>query len=62
VEENPKVKVCTHRGGIMEAFGIIGMSLGTMGFIYGIMCYQRIEKLTKTLKDKGILDADYKCK
>jgi len=44
----------------MEAFAIIGMSTGTMGFIYGIMCYRRIEKLTKALKEKGIFDANYK--
>jgi len=44
----------------MEAFGIIGMSLGTMGFIFGIMCMGKLEKLIKTLKEKGVLDEDYK--
>jgi len=41
-------------------FGIMGMSLGTMGFIFGIICLKRIEKLTKTLKQKGILEENYK--
>ena len=41
-------------------FGIMGMSLGTMGFIFGIICLKRIEKLTKQLKEKEILEQDYK--
>ena len=41
-------------------FGIMGMSLGTMGFIFGIMCLKRIEKLIKQLKEKEILEQDYK--
>ncbi len=41
-------------------FGIMGMSLGTMGFIFGIMCLKRIEKLTKQLKEKEILEENYK--
>ena len=41
-------------------FGLMGMSLGSMGFIFGIMCLKRIEKLTKQLKEKEILEQDYK--
>lgn len=41
-------------------FGIMGMSLGTMGFIFGIICLKRIEKLTKQLKGKEILEENYK--
>jgi len=46
----------------MEVFGLLGMSLGTMGFIIGIICLKKIEKLTKTktLKEKGILEGNYK--
>ena len=40
----------------MEVFGIIGMSLGTMGFIFGIQCLNEIKKLITTLKEKGILE------
>ena len=42
----------------MEVFGFMGMSLGSMGFIFGIMCLEKIEKLTKTLEEKGILEKD----
>ena len=41
------------KGGVMEAFGIIGMSLGTLGFIYGMNSMARIGRLTKKLKKKG---------
>lgn len=40
----------------MEVFGMIGMSFGTMGFIFGIVCLVKMEKLTETLKEKGILE------
>ncbi len=36
--------------------------LAVMGFVFGILglvAYVRLEKLTKTLKEKGILDHDY---
>jgi hypothetical protein len=49
------------KGGVMEAFGIIGMSLGTLGFIYGMNSMARIGRLTKKLMEKGVLDQDYKC-
>jgi len=34
-----------------------------MGFVFGLMglvAFVRVEKLTKTLKEKGILEDDYK--
>jgi hypothetical protein len=37
--------------------------LSVLGFVFGILglvAYVRVEKLTKTLKEKGLLDADYK--
>ena len=40
----------------MEAFGVLGFIFGMMGLI----AFVRLEKLTKTLKKKGILEEDYK--
>jgi|TARA_B000000477_G_scaffold48762_1_gene41147 hypothetical protein len=37
----------------MEAFAI-------MGFVFGLIAFVRVEKLTKTLKDKEILEKNYK--
>ena len=37
----------------MEAFGILG-------FVFGLVAFVRMEKLTKTLREKGILEEDYK--
>jgi len=37
----------------MEAFAI-------MGFIFGLIAFVRVEKLTKTLKEKEILEKNYK--
>jgi hypothetical protein len=37
----------------MEVFGILG-------FVFGLVAFVRLEKLTKTLKEKNILGADYK--
>ena len=36
----------------MEAFGILG-------FVFGVVAFVRLEKLTKTLKEKGVLDESY---
>ena len=41
------------KGGTMEAMGILG-------FVFGLIAFVRIEKLTKTLKEKRILEEDYK--
>jgi hypothetical protein len=40
----------------MEALGVLGFVFGMMGLI----AFVRLEKLTKTLKEKGILEEDYK--
>ena len=37
----------------MEAFAILG-------FVFGLIAFVRTEKLTRTLKQKGILEEDYK--
>ena len=39
----------------MEAFGIIGMSMGTMGFIFGMNAMNQVSKLEKQLKEAGLL-------
>ena len=44
----------------MEAFGIIGMSLGTTGFVFALISLGQISKLEKQLKETGVLDKDYK--
>jgi len=44
----------------MEAFGIIGMSMGTMGFIFALNALARISKLEKQLTETGVLDKEYK--
>jgi hypothetical protein len=36
----------------MEAFGIIGMSMGTMGFVFALNAMARIDKLEKQLKKR----------
>ena len=41
-------------------FGIIGMSLGITGLIFGIMCFARVKELISTLKEKEIIEEDYK--
>ena len=38
---------------MMEAFGVLG-------FVFGLVAFVRMEKLTKTLKEKGILEEDNK--
>jgi hypothetical protein len=43
----------------MEVFGIMGMSLGTIGLIFGIICLRKIEKLITTLKASGTLEENY---
>ena len=37
----------------MEAFGILGL-------VFGLIAFIQTQKLTKTLKQKGILKEDYK--
>ena len=35
-------------------------AMGILGFVFGLIAFVRIEKLTKTLKEKRILDENYK--
>ncbi len=35
-------------------------ALGVIGFVFGLMAFLRVEKLIKTLKEKGVLEKDYK--
>ena len=44
----------------MEVFGIIGMSLGAMGFIFAISAWAKISTLEKQLKETGVLGKEYK--
>ena len=34
--------------------------IGLIGFLFGVIAFVRIKKLTKTLKEKGILEENYK--
>jgi hypothetical protein len=34
--------------------------LAVMGFFFGLVAFIRVEKLTKTLKEKGMLEENYK--
>ena len=40
----------------MEGLAVMGVFFGIMG----VVAFFRLEKLTKTLKQKGILEEDYK--
>ena len=39
----------------MEAFGIIGMSLGALGFVFALNAGAQVSRLEKRLKDAGVL-------
>ena len=47
-------------GNEMETFGIIGMGLGAMGFIFSLNALAKIAKLEKQLKETGVLNKEYK--
>ena len=34
-------------------------AMGILGFVFGLIAFVRVEKLTKTLKEKGILEENY---
>lgn len=34
--------------------------LGLLGFIFGLAAFARVEKLTKALKEKGVLNSEHK--
>ena len=40
----------------MEGFAVVGFVFGMIGLV----AFVRLEKLVKTLKEKGILEEDYK--
>ena len=42
----------------MEVFGIIGMSMGTMGFVFALSALDQIKKLEKRLKDAGVISQE----
>ena len=42
----------------MEAFGVIGMSMGTLGFVFALSALDQIKKLEKRLKDSNVLAVD----
>ena len=35
-------------------------AIGILGFVFGLIAFVRIEKLTKTLKEKRILEENHK--
>lgn len=39
----------------MEAFGMIGMSMGTLGFIFALSASAQIKQLEKRLHEAGVL-------
>jgi|TARA_B100000809_G_scaffold109316_1_gene107796 hypothetical protein len=39
-------------------YGLIGITFGIVGIVFGIICLGRIGKLTKQLREKGILEQD----
>jgi len=43
----------------MEAIAIIGLSLGTLGYIYALAATKRLDKLIKHLKENDIIDEGY---
>ncbi|MEY3017536.1 MAG: hypothetical protein RL336_671 [Pseudomonadota bacterium] len=34
--------------------------LGLLGFIFGLVAFVRVEKLTKALKEKGVLGSEHR--
>ena len=44
----------------MEALGILGFVFGLIAFVFGLIAFVRVESLVKTLKEKGVLEEDYK--
>ena len=42
----------------MEALGSIGMSMGTMGFIFSIIVLNRISVVEKQLKEAGVINTE----
>jgi|SaaInlStandDraft_5_1057022.scaffolds.fasta_scaffold826822_1 hypothetical protein len=42
----------------MEAFGIIGMSLGSSAFVFALVAMNKVSALEKQLRDKGLLETE----
>jgi len=36
---------------------MVGMALGTAGFVFGVVCLGKLNKITTALSEKGILKA-----
>tara|TARA_E500000178_G_scaffold316276_1_gene335862 strand:+ start:324 stop:485 length:162 start_codon:yes stop_codon:yes gene_type:complete len=43
-----------------RSLGKVDGSFWNLGFVFGLVAFVRLEKLTKTLKEKNILESDYK--
>lgn len=39
---------------------IMGFSFGMIGFAFALICYSRIDKLEKHLKEKGLVEQEFK--
>jgi hypothetical protein len=48
--------LANQKGNIMEGLAVMGFVFG----LVGVVALVRLEKLTETLKKKGILEEDYK--
>ncbi len=44
----------------MEVLGLIGMSIGTIGFIFSVAALMKISALEHKLKEISVLDPEYK--
>jgi len=40
----------------VEVFGVLGLSLGTIGFVFGLIAFVQTQTLTKPLHEKGMLE------
>ena len=41
-------------------YGIMGMSMGVMGFVFSIASMSKVDNLEKKLKDLDVLNNDFK--
>jgi hypothetical protein len=44
----------------VEVFGVLGLSLGTIGFVFGLIVFVQTQKLIKPLNEKGMLEESLK--
>ena len=40
----------------VEGYGVLGLSMRTMGFVFGLIAFVQTQKLTKSLKEKVMLE------